>query len=311
MLFVFLGKRELVERLFYGALAVLPATIQKFWLATAELAAGRREAAERQLKDLLHEADPAMRLAIERRLSRPLASPAETLDASAESVVERVKSEQDQEERFGTRPTLFSKQARGTQVLVALNTLVFLVEIAFGGSTDLDTLYRLGAMFPPAVRAGEWWRLGAALFLHYGALHLTMNMFALWVLGPFTEFALGFPRFLLVYFLAGIGSMIVVLGFASGPDGMQMTVGASGCVMGLVGATAALMLRGWLREKAFLARRRFFSMFVIVAMQTLFDAMVPQVSMAAHLSGVFIGFAATMLLRDRLRTSDEPSSHAR
>jgi len=75
--------------------------------------------------------------------------------------------------------TLFSKQARGTQVLVALNTLVFLVEIAFGGGTDLDTLYRLGAMFPPAVRAGEWWRLGAALFLHYGALHLSMNMFAL------------------------------------------------------------------------------------------------------------------------------------
>ena len=34
---------------------------------------------------------------------------------------------------------------------------------------------RLGAMFPPAVRAGEWGRLGAALFLHYGALHLIMN----------------------------------------------------------------------------------------------------------------------------------------
>src|SRR5262249_55942776 len=159
-----------------------------------------------------------------------------------------------------------------------------------------NALFRLGALFPPAVRAGDWWRLFAALFLHYGTLHLSMNMFALWVLGPFTEFALGLRKFLLVYLLAGIGSMAVVLELWSGPEGRQMTVGASGCVMGLIGATAALMLRGWLRENARLAKRRLIVMVFIVATQTLFDAMVPQVSMAAHLSGAFIGFIGTIFL---------------
>ena len=126
-------------------------------------------------------------------------------------------------------------------------------------------------------------------------------MFALWILGPFTEFALGFRRFIQVYLLAGIGSMGMVMIFGTGPNGEQLTVGASGCIMGLVGATGALMLRGWLREKALAAKRRLLATLLIVSIQTLFDSVVPQVSMTAHLSGALIGFAATLVLRDRLR----------
>jgi rhomboid protease GluP len=91
--------------------------------------------------------------------------------------------------------------------------------------------------------------------------------------------------------------------FASGPNGEQMTVGASGCIMGLVGATGAIMLRGWLRDKALFAKRRLTAVFAIMVVQTAFDALVPHVSMAAHLSGAAIGFGATMILRDRLRVS--------
>jgi rhomboid protease GluP len=205
---------------------------------------------------------------------------------------------------------LFSRQARGTQLLLALNALMFAAEVHFGGATDPKTLYQLGAMSPPAVQAGEWWRLIAAIFLHFGPVHLLMNMLGLWVLGPFTEFAFGLRRFLGLYLLSGIGSMGVVMAFASGRHGDQLTVGASGCVMGLVGATGALMLRGWLREKALTARKRLILMFTVLAMQTVFDALVPQVSMAAHLSGAGIGFALGMLLSDRLKTG-KPSQKNR
>jgi rhomboid protease GluP len=226
--------------------------------------------------------------------------PPAPLDAFAESVIEHAVRELDHEERFEAAPGFLSRRARLTQALTLLNLVMFAVEFRLGGATNLETLYRLGALLPPAVRAGEWWRLAASLFLHVGGLHLAMNMVALWVLGPFVEFALGRWKFLLVYLLTGTGSMGVVMAFASGPTGQQMTVGASGCIMGLVGATGALMLRGWLKEKAISAGRRLALMFAIVAMQTTFDAFVPQVSMAAHLAGAAIGFGATMLLRDRL-----------
>jgi rhomboid protease GluP len=186
-------------------------------------------------------------------------------------------------------------------MLIVLNVLVFAAEILLGGATNGGVLYRLGALFPAAVRAGEWWRLAASLFLHFGMLHLAMNMLALGFLGPFMEFALGPRKFLFVYLLAGIGSMGVVMVFASGPTGQQMTVGASGCVMGLIGATGAFMLRGWRAEKALAAKRRLMAMFAIVAMQTVFDGLVPNVSMAAHLSGVVIGFSAIMLLGEKLK----------
>ena len=299
-LFAFCGKRQAVEHLFAGSLAVLPASTRNFWLATADQSAGAMESAKRQFDELLPMADPSLRLGIERRLSRISVHPG-PLDASAARVVEEATKEHDHDNKFGAQPSLFSKRARATQILIALNVIMFAVEAFLGGGTDPETLYRMGALYPPAVRAGEWWRLGTAMFLHFGALHLAMNMLALWWLGPFMESALGFRRFVAVYLIAGIGSMMVVMLFSFGPNGEQILVGASGCIMGLVGATGALMLRGWRRDGAQSAKRRLASMLLIVMMQCIFDSVVPQVSMTAHLSGALIGFAITLMLPDQLQ----------
>ena len=298
-LFAFGGKRQLVERLFCGGLAMLPETTRNFWLATADLTAGETESAKRQLERLLPAADPPLRLAIERRLARA-ATPPHPLAPEAEKFMDSVAVEHRHDESFGARRSLFSRHAQVTQILIALNLLMFAAEVHYGGGTNMDALYRLGALFAPAVRAGQWWRLLASLFLHFGPVHLAMNMFGLWILGPFAEFALGSRRFLFVYLIAGIGSMAAVMTLASAANRDQLTVGASGCIMGLVGATGALMLRGWLREKALSAKRRLIAVFLILAMQTVFDSLIPQVSMAAHLSGALIGFIVTSVCRDRL-----------
>ena len=212
------------------------------------------------------------------------------------AVIEEVVREHGDEERFAVRRPLFSGRSRATQALIVLNLLMFLVEICVGDSTDWRILYRLGAFYTPAVQDGQWWRIITPLFLHCGALHLTMNVLGLWILGPYVEFALGFWRFLLVYLVAGIGSSVMVFLLSLGANEPTLMVGASGCVMGLVGATGALMLRGWLREKAIVAKRRLVAVLLIVAMQTVSDYIVPHVSMTAHLSGAIIGFAATIVL---------------
>jgi uncharacterized membrane protein YbaN (DUF454 family) len=62
------------------------------------------------------------------------------------------------------------------------------------------------------------------------------------------------------------------------------------------------MLRGWLRENAHAAKRRLWAMLFIVLCEVFFDSIVPHVSMTAHLSSVFISFAVTMLLHDRLKS---------
>ena len=297
ILFAFCGRREPVERAFAGPLAVMPSSARALWFATADFAAGRDQDARSKLSGLLPEADPVTRRAIERRLSHPLAVAEQVLSPESKQIIARCEREQWHEERFATRPSLFSTLARACQIFIALNILAFLMEVNLGGSRNLAVLFWLGALVPQAVSQGEWWRLVAANFLHYGPLHLTMNMLGLWMLGPFVEFSLGFRRFLLVYLLSGIGAMGVALAFMNTTRNGELLVGASACVMGLVGSTGAILLRGWQRYKARIASRRLVSILFIVALQTLFDWLVPQVSMTAHLSGVVIGFLTTLLLK--------------
>ncbi len=299
MLFAFCGRRHLVEYLFSHSLAPMPEAIKSYWIATAESAAGNSESARSRFDALLASADPPTRLSVERRLSH-LADPPVLLDEPTEQLILEVARDHSHDESFGARRSLFSAKARATQLVIALNIAMYGAELALGGGTNADALMRLGAMYPPAVYGGEWWRLLAAQFLHFGLLHLAMNMATLWLLGPFVEFALGTRRFLVTYLTAGTASMLIVLCLA-GRNSEQVLVGASGCIMGLVGAMGALMLRGWRQERAATARRRLIAILLIIVMQTVFDSVVPEVSMTAHLSGTVTGFLVALIFRHRLQ----------
>src|SRR5262249_44105599 len=145
-------------------------------------------------------------------------------------------------------------------------------------SESPDALNLLGALQPSWVIAGEWWRPVAATLLHYGFLHLTMNLLGLYVLGPYVEFALGRIRYVIVYFTSGVGMMLIVVLLARA---RLMTdeplVGASGAIMGMIGATGAVTLRGFRVVRSRVALRRFGWMAVFVALQALFDKLIPEV----------------------------------
>jgi rhomboid protease GluP len=241
--------------------------------------------------------DHLLRSAARRRLSHALANPHEALSVSSLAILSRVEQNHDQEERFGSQPGLWTRRAVATQLLLGANLTLFALELTQGGSTDVHALFKLGALRYVAVQEGQWWRLGSSLFLHYGAVHLSMNLFALGWLGPFVESALGSRRFLVVYLLAGIGSSgaaLLKMAIIS-PD--QFLVGASGAIMGLIGATAAIAFRGWRRERSRPASRRLVFLLVILATQTVFDLLTPVVSMTAHLAGAACGFMVTSLLK--------------
>ena len=131
-------------------------------------------------------------------------------------------------------------------------------------------------------------------FLHYGPLHLLFNLYALFIIGPGLEQAIGSIRFGICYLLSGLGSGIgVLLLRLLGLNSAEQLVGASGCVMGLVGVWAGLLLR---HRHAPMAGRRLKNILVIVAIQTAFDLSTPQISMAAHMSGLLTGVALGLIL---------------
>lgn len=114
-----------------------------------------------------------------------------------------------------------------------------LIQAQGGGgifSMEIETLMRYGAHWPPAVHAGEVWRLGTAIFLHIGIWHLGFNLFALSQIGPALEEVYGrhWALFLFMFtgVIANVGSELFGL--------MGVAAGASGGLMGLVGVAA-----GW------------------------------------------------------------------
>ena len=115
-------------------------------------------------------------------------------------------------------------------------------------------------------------------------------------------------RYAAVYFVAGVGSMTAVVYFIRwGWMRAEMLVGASGAIMGLVGAMGALLALRWRRERSGLAARRLRGVVFIVALQVAFDLMTPEVSLAAHAAGALIGFVSAVLLMT-VRTSRQRSS---
>jgi membrane associated rhomboid family serine protease len=182
--------------------------------------------------------------------------------------------------------------------LIVLNVAVFLFELAHPNWTEPEMLHRLGALEPYAVVVnGEYWRLFTALFLHYDIVHLLFNLFALYVLGVPLERTVGTVRFCACYLISGIGSSAGVVGLTViGIVHAAQLVGASGCVMGVVGAWAGFLLR---HRHAPDATRRLSNILLIVVIQIVFDLSTPQVSMSAHLCGLFTGFVVGLAIAPR------------
>jgi rhomboid protease GluP len=299
--FAFTGRAARVASLFRGPLSSYSPALKSFWLATADLAAGEhpasRPAPRIVLADLVVRADASLVTSARRRLEDPIADATTALSIESLVTLGRLEKERDQEDRYGDQAGAIASGAWATIALMIPNIAMFVVEILAGGSEDEAVLTRLGAVAPDLVLAGQWWRLGAATVLHYGWIHITMNLGGLYVLGPYVERALGRVRFVVTYLLAGVGMMLIaVLVARFRSNGPELLVGASGGIMGLVGATVAVLLRGGRVEGSPVAKRRLRAMALIVVAQSGFDLVTPQVSFMSHLGGVIIGFlvAATM-----------------
>jgi len=165
------------------------------------------------------------------------------------------------------------------QVLIGINVLAFL-----GQMVSPDDL-QIGWLFGPAVAAGDWWRVITSAFLHGSLIHIGFNMYGLWILGNPLLDGLGRARFLLVYLAGLLGGSFAVLGFDYGAP----TLGASGAVLGLAGALAAVL---WARGVSLTQTPLGF----ILALNLGLPLLVGGISFWGHFGGIFAGFAAGWLL---------------
>jgi rhomboid protease GluP len=287
--FAFSGRVVQVRELLDGPLRGLDAATRQAWLATAEIVAGDAEQGRRRLEQARESADAQLARSIEQRLAQPPAH-AGSSPASQQALAE-LRRDWENERQYA--PTAAGARLPWATIgLVAINVAVFGVEVALGGSTDIDTLLRLGALDAShVIEGGQWWRLFAAQVLHFGPLHLVMNVLGLLLLGRFVERRLGIRRYLFVYVAAGTLSILgTVVMTAVGISAPAILVGASGAIMGVVGASGAILMRGWWHERARAARSHLLFVVFILLAQAAIDLLAPGTSFSAHALGAVFGF---------------------
>jgi len=119
-----------------------------------------------------------------------------------------------------------------TYALIALNILVFLVEL-IGGDAFIDTWSFVPTRFL-ANPAGDFVTILTSMFMHSGWLHIGGNMLYLWIFGDNVEDRFGHLRYLAFYLLCGIAATFAQLAFSMGSD--IPNLGASGAIAGVLGA---------------------------------------------------------------------------
>lgn len=177
---------------------------------------------------------------------------------------------------------------RVTRAVIGANIAVFILNI-FLGIAGAESF----GMIPGMIAQGQWYRLISAAFLHGGFLHIAFNMYALYFLGPELERFFGRIRFAIIYFLAALGGGVATYYFS---DVNTVSVGASGAIFGLMGASIAV------GHEVRADIRQYVSLFVINVM---IGFMSPGIDWRAHLGGAVAGAlsAWVMLRAQRMRNA--------
>lgn len=179
-----------------------------------------------------------------------------------------------------------------TVVLIALNLAVFAAMLAGGAGlwhSQNGVQLAWGANFGPATKDGQWWRLGSAMFLHFGLLHLGMNMASLFDGGRLVERMFGPLRFAAIYVLSGLTGNLLSL-IAQGDR--AVSGGASGAIFGVYGALLAFL---W-QQRDTLERREFVRLFwgagLFAAITIVLGLNIPGIDNGAHIGGFIAGLLA-------------------
>ena len=174
-----------------------------------------------------------------------------------------------------------------TYAIIGINVLVFLLMAIDGaGLFEPNGLVHLrwGSNFAPLTLSGDWWRLITNTFIHFGAIHIVMNMYCLYSVATYLEPMLGKQKYLAAYLCSGVLASLVSLWWHTEPSN---SAGASGAVFGLYGLFLAFLTTSFIPSSVRQSLLRSIGIFVLF---NLAFGMKSGVDNAAHVGGLISGF---------------------
>ncbi len=140
-----------------------------------------------------------------------------------------------------------------TKNLLIINGLVFAATNLLQFQIDGMTLFEYLIFYPPWYPQFKPLQILTHMFHHSGLFHFVFNMWGLFIVGPTVEHALGSKRFLILYIVAGLGSLLLHVGaptlvnLLGGSTGAGPVLGASGALFGILAAFGRIAPRAQMR----------------------------------------------------------------
>ena len=284
-----------------------PPDVHTYWRLTAQQVAGV-EGVDEAFRQLQSTASPYLQPLITRRLAQPLpVFDSSTANPQTNQILAALSEQIQRDADHGTWTQERLSKPWATWGIAAVLVAAFIVEMLGGSTTpefslnylstlisrteNSEHLVNLGALIVPQdYTPGEWWRVLTAGYLHFGPLHLGLNLLGLLVLAPRLERAWGAAPMIVCYLITTVTSMALAPHVMSvPPDEVRILVGASGGIMGLLGGLVGMFVVQWLRHRTDQTRKPLMFLVLIIILQTSFDLSTPNVSFACHSLGVATG----------------------
>jgi rhomboid protease GluP len=177
----------------------------------------------------------------------------------------------------------FYRRSPVTAIFLVIIVAYFILIGINGGTTDVETLVRFGALFPPFISMyNQYYRFITSIFIHIGIMHLFFNGYALYVFGTQIEGLMGSKKYLFFFLLSGLGGNLATYFF----NFESISAGASGSLFGLFGAFLYLIQH----HKNMITPEGRKSIISLLLVNLAFTVLVPNISITAHLGGFIIGY---------------------
>jgi rhomboid protease GluP len=212
---------------------------------------------------------------------------------------------------FHQRLDALSPKAIAVPVLVGINIVVF-IAMCVGGvgifTVDGNAVLAWGSNFGPLTSSGQWWRLISSSFVHFGIVHVALNMWALYASGRTAERLFGTARFIALYLFAGIAASMTSLLWNPSVN----SAGASGAIFGVFGGMLAFVMnkRNEVPRSVMIEHRN--STMGFAAYSLFYGMAHAGVDNAAHVgglvSGLAMGYVLARPLTGEARATNRPAN---
>ncbi len=197
----------------------------------------------------------------------------------------------------------------GTYAFLGMNLVVFVAMVVSGSDVlnpSPEQMLAWGANFGPRTLGGDWWRLVSSTFVHVGLVHLALNMYALFAVGPMVERFLGTPSYVVTYICAGVLGSIASVAW----NPWVVSAGASGSLFGLFGCLVGVLVAPWVRPPRRLLASTLKMVGFFLVLNLAYGLMATNIDMASHLGGLAGGIVFGFSLARRI-SPRTPYWHAR